>query len=156
MDMNGIGALSAYTYQSSLAQTGNSKQALAQALTAVQSQVASTATLLGGSGTMDPLAAAVGASGSQSLTSLIYTTAASTGAGSSALQAMLSSMGNSTSALFAPSDALPSSAALLAPKAAAALARYAYDQSQNPDALAKQTATLAQQYLQSSGLNLLG
>ncbi len=156
MDMNGIGALSTYTYKSVLAQGGSAKQALAQALTSVQSQVASAATLFSGSDAMDPLATVVGASGSQSLTSLIYTTAASTGSGSSALQAMLSSMGNSTSTLFTPSGGLPDSAALLAPQAAAALARYAYDQSQSPDALSKQAATLAQQYLQTASLNLLG
>lgn len=149
--MNVTSALSAYAYQSTLTQTGSASQALTQALVAGQSQVAQTGALLG---SVDPLTALSG-SDNQGLLSLAYGSAASSGNGPGAIQAMLTTLSGGTSALLPSTDGLPVSAAALAPSTTAALVRYAYDQSQNPSTFAQQAATVAQQSVLTSGLNLL-
>jgi hypothetical protein len=155
MDMNVAGALSAYAYQSTLTQTGNASQALRQGLAASQSQAASTSTLLASAGSIDPMAALAGGSGVQALASLAYTSSAASGNGTQAVQAMLASLGSSSTALFASSDKMPLSAAAIAPGATEALARYAYDQSADPKTSAQQAAAAAKQALLSTGLDLL-
>ncbi len=155
MDMNVSSALTAYAYQSTLTQTGSQSQALSQALAASQSQVASATALLSGSTSMEPLSALAGSSGTQALTSLSYATAAPSGTGADAVQALLASLNGGVSALLPASGGMPASAALLSPSTTSALARYAYDQSQNPTHTAAQSAASGQQALMASGLTLL-
>ena len=131
MDVNAAGALSAYAYQTTLAQTGSASQALAKGMSAAQSQAADTSALLSSAGASDPALA------------------------DAAVQSMLASMSSSSSVLFASSDKSPLSAAALNPGAAEALARYAYDQSADPKTGAQLAAAAAKQALQSTGLDLL-
>ncbi|HEY3401104.1 MAG TPA: hypothetical protein VGK03_10775 [Geothrix sp.] len=154
MDMNVAGALSAYTYQSTLAQTGSASQALTQALATSQSQVGQASALLAGAGSLDGATALAGGSGVQALASLAYSASAASGNGPEALQAMLATLGGGTSALSSTSDSLPLSAAILSPSTTEALVRYAYDQSQNPKNAEQLAITAGQQALLTSGLNL--
>ncbi len=57
MDVNGLGALSAYAYQTTLDRTGSRSQALGQAMTLGQAQAAETSDLLASVGPVDALAA---------------------------------------------------------------------------------------------------
>ena len=57
MDVNGIGALSSYAYQTALTKTGSASQALTQAMAAGQSQAADVGALLASAGSVDPIAA---------------------------------------------------------------------------------------------------
>lgn len=176
MDVSGIGALSSYTYQSTLTQTGSTGQALAQAMAASQSEVANATSLLSGAGSMDSLFALAGASGSQALgplATLAYGASGASGAPGASpspgegptavqnIQAMLASLAGGSPGLFSSastpssSDSLPVSAAALSPATTEALVRYAYDQSQNPTNTAAQAAASGQRTQQSSGLNLL-
>lgn len=161
MNVNGIGALTAYTYQNTLAQTGSANQALSQALAASQAQTNDMVSLLSSLGTTDPLAAASGASGLQPLSALTYSASAGSGNSFDALQALLgsNSPNSGTTSLFSSSDGLSMSAAMLAPDATAALVRYTYDQSQNHTASTPQTTSQAvasaQQTLLTASLNLL-
>ena len=156
MDMNVSGTLSTYAYQNTLARTGNPAQALTSALAANQSQAADTSALLASAGSVDPASALAGDAGNQALASLAYDAAAASGNGPAAVQAMLSSLGGSSASSLLPSpDNLPVSAAALSPGVTEALARYTYDQSQNPNAVAAQSVTSGQQALLSTGLNLL-
>jgi GH18 family chitinase len=158
MDMSVMGSLSAYTYQSALSQTGNSGQAITQALASARSQVANVATLLssGTQASSDPFATLVDSSSLQALASLAYTSGNATGSGAQSLQSLLNSLGGgSSSTLFSTSSTMPLSAAVLAPSATEALVRYAYDQSQNPTNAAQQVATSGQQSLLATGFNLL-
>jgi hypothetical protein len=156
MDMNVSSALTAYAYQSTLTQTGSRSQALSQALAAGQSQVASATNLLDGAGSTDALAALAGNSGAPALTALSYATAAQSGTGADAVQALLASLNGGVSALLPAADSMPTSAPLLSPSTTEALVRYAYDQSQNPANTTAQIAASGQQALLSSGLSLLG
>ncbi|MBI1751158.1 MAG: hypothetical protein HY014_12615 [Acidobacteria bacterium] len=157
MNVNGLGALSAYTYQSALTQTGSANQALSQALSASQAQINDLSALFSSTGSEDPLAGLSGASGLSGLNALSYSTASSLGQDSAALQALLGSTSPtaSLSSLFSASDGLSVSASVLAPDATAALVRYTYDQSQNHSASLGQALASGQQTLLSSGLNLL-
>lgn len=155
MDINAISALSAYTYQSALTQSGSPAQALNQALPVAQSQAATVGGLLASAGSVDPLAALAGGADAQALGSLAYAASAASGNGPEALQALLASLGGSSAALLSPSTGQPSSTASLSPSVAEALARYAYDQSQNPAHTVAQTAAAGQQVLLASTLNLL-
>jgi hypothetical protein len=148
MDVNGIGALSAYAYQTTLNQTGSSSQALSQAMTVGQAQAAETSGLLASVGPVDPLAALGGGTTGPGLAGLAYASSAASGHGPDAIQAVLAALGGGSSALFTGSDSLPVSAAALSPSTTQALVRYAYDQSQNPDK-ALQQAQLG------TGLNFL-
>ena len=154
MDVNVAGALSAYTYQSTLAQTGSASQALTQGLAAGQAQVAQANALLASAGSLDATTALAGGSGIQALASLAYSASAASGNGPEALQAMLASLGGGTSAFSATSDSVPMSTAVLSPSTAEALVRYAYDQSQNPKHAEQLAITAGQQALLTSGLNL--
>ena len=153
MDVNAAGALSAYAYQTTLAQAGSASQALAKGMSAAQSQAADTSALLSSAGATDP--ALADAAGVGAMASLAYSAAATTGNGTAAVQSMLASMSSSSSVLFASSDKSPLSAAALNPGAAEALARYAYDQSADPKTSAQLAAAAAKQALQSTGLDLL-
>jgi hypothetical protein len=155
MDVNVAGALTAYTYQSTLAQTGSASQALTQALAASRSELNATSTLLDNGPSVDAFASLAGSTGSQALTSLAYSTAAASGNGADAIKSLLSSLNGGVSALLPTSEGMPASAALLSPSTASALVRYAYDQSQNPANTAAKAAASGQQALLSSGLNLL-
>lgn len=158
MNVNAIGALSAYTYQNTLAQTGSSSQAMSQALAVSQSQADDMSSVLSSLGSMDSQTALSGSSGIEALSALTYS---ATGKGPDALQALLgsSSPANNGSSLFSNSDAMPMSAAVMSPGTMAALVRYTYDQSQNHTSSAPQTTsqavTSAQQALMASSLNLL-
>lgn len=154
MDMNVAGALSAYTYQSTLAQTGSASQALTQALATSQSQVGQASALLAGAGSLDGAAALAGGSGAQALASLAYSASAASGNGPEALQAMLATLGGGTSGQSSTTDSLPLSTAILSPSTTEALVRYAYDQSQNPKNAEQLAITAGQQALLTSGLNL--
>ena len=155
MDMNVAGALSAYTYQSTLAQTGSSSQALGRGLAASQSQAANTNALLSSAGAVDPMAALADGSGIQAMASLAYTASASSGNGVAAAQTVLASLSSPSTALFASSDKAPASAAALSPGATVALARYAYDQTADPKTSAHLAAAAAKQALLTTGLDLL-
>jgi hypothetical protein len=155
MDVNAVGALSAYTYQTALTQTGSASQALTQALASGQSQAAQTGALLASAGSLDPASLLAGGSSSQALTSLAYSASAASGNGPEAIQAMLASLGGGTSGLLPTADSLPVSAAALTPGATQALVRYAYDQSQDPQTAEQLAITAGQQALLSQGLNLL-
>jgi hypothetical protein len=155
MDINAISALSAYTYQSALTQSGSAAQALTQSLSLAQSQSASVGGLLASAGSVDPLAALAGGSETQALASLAYSASEASGTGSESVQALLAALGTGSSALLTTSTALPTSAVGLSPSATEALARYAYDQSQNPTHTIAQTAAAGQQALLASTLNLL-
>ncbi len=138
MEANAIGSLSAYTFQSSLNQSGSSSRAMAQSLASGQSQVADVVTLLGREGSTDP-EAAVDRSPSRLPLAKLYTPApTSEGIGPSIEQ-----------------NAQPRPAAAQPAMAGAAQARYAYDQSQNPNHTAAQAAAAGQQSQLASGLNLL-
>ena len=146
-----VSGLSTYTYQSTLQQTGSASQALSQALAASKSQADLVGSLFGNTGTQDALA---GAFTSPDLAALTYTTSAAAGSGSDLLQSLLSGASSSFAGLFS-SDGQSLTSAMVSPSAAAALARYAYDQNQNPTALIQQATTSAQQSLLQSGLSLL-
>ena len=153
--MNAAGAISAYTYQSALSQTGNADQALAQALSASQSLVAADSALFANQiGPVNPMAAFSGDASGQFSTALPFPSSApSNGDGA---QALLNSLLSSTSsALFSGTDNMPVSAALLSPTSTEALVRYAYDQSQNPNTSTNSLIAAAQQTLLTSALNLL-
>lgn len=156
MDVNVAGALTAYTYQSTLAQTGSASQALTQALAASQSELNATSTMLDNGSSVNAFASLAGGSGSQALTSLAYATAAGSGNGADAIKSLLSSLNGGVSALLPSSEGMPASAALLSPSTTSALARYAYDQSKNATATVAQAAASGQQALLASGLNLMG
>jgi len=161
MNVNTIGALSAYAYQNTLAQTGSTSQALSQALAASKAQVDSVTSMLSSMGPVDPLAALSGNSGMEALSALTYSSSAASGNSADALQALLGSNAStsSLSSLFSGSDGLSMSAALLSPSTTEALVRYTYDQSQNYSASSAQTTAQAiasgQQTLMTSTLNLL-
>ena len=155
MDVNAVGALSAYTYQTALTQTGSASQALTQALASGQSQAAQTGALLASAGSLDPASLLAGGSNSQALTSLAFAASAASGNGPEAIQAMLASLGGGTSGLLPTADSLPVSAAALTPGATQALIRYAYDQSQDPQTAEQLAISAGQQALMSQGLNLL-
>lgn len=155
MDINAISALSAYTYQGALTQSGSAPQALTQALASGQSQAANVRDLLASAAATETLASLAGGSGAQALASLAYSASESAGTGPASVQALLATLGTGSSALLTTSTSLPASTAGLAPSAIEALARYAYDQSQNPTHTIAQTAAAGQQALLASGLNLL-
>ncbi|GLH74309.1 hypothetical protein GETHLI_28110 [Geothrix limicola] len=164
MNVNAMGALSAYTYQSALTQTGSTNQALSQALAASQAQVNDLNSLFSSDGAIDPLASLSGASALQDMSTLTYSAAAASGNGSTALQALVNAQGSNLGSLFSSSDSLSVSEAVLSPSTAEALARYAYDQSQNQTASTAQTSAQTaaqavasgQQALFNSSLDLLG
>jgi len=157
MSVNAIGALSAYTYQSTLAQTGSSNQALSQALAASQSQASDMSSLLSSLGATDPFATLSASSGLEAMSGLTYSAAA--GKGASAVLAQLGTQSSSAASIFSGSDGLSVSAAVMSPSATEALVRYTYDQSQNHTASSAATASQAiasgQQTLFASTLNLL-
>jgi hypothetical protein len=167
MDMNATGALSSYTYQSTLTQSGSASQALNQALAASRSQVDEMSSLYNNSGQEDPLASLAASSGLAALSSLTYSAAAASGTGADALQALLgsSSATSSLTSLFSTTGAQSMSVAMLSPVAAEALVRYTYDQSQSQNQAAAAATTATQttaqliasgkQTLLTSGLNLL-
>ncbi len=159
MNVNAIGALSAYTYQNTLAQTGSTNQALSQALAASQSQSNDMGSLLSSLGGTDPLATASASSGLEALSGLTYSASAASGQGASAVLAQLGSKSSSASSLFSGTDGLSISTAVMSPSATEALVRYTYDQSQNHTASSAATASQAiasgQQSLMASTLNLL-
>ncbi|MFZ1375311.1 MAG: hypothetical protein WAS25_01795 [Geothrix sp.] len=155
MSVNPISALSSYAYQSALGQTGSTSQAMSKGLAMVQSQVAEARTLLSNAGSTDPLAALAGSSSRSALASLTYAASASAGNGSSAVQDLLSSLSGGQGKASSAVSPLPWSVAMLSPSSAQALVRYAYDQSQNPNHTAAQTAAAGQQSQLASGLNLL-
>jgi hypothetical protein len=155
MDITAMSALNTYAYQNAYAQTGNGSQALVQALTSNQSQMAQMGQILASASPIDPIASLAGSSGSQALVSLAYSTSASAGNGPGAVQSMLASLSGGTSALLPTSDSLPLSTAILSPSTTQALVRYAYDQSQNQTTTAAQAAASGQQALAASGWNLL-
>ncbi len=146
-----IGSLSTYTYQSALQQTGSASQALGQALAVSKSQADMVGSLFKSTGTQNPLA---GAFSSPDLASLTYTTSAATGGGSELIQSLLAGASTSLAGLFASNDQSLTSA-MASPSAAAALARFAYNQSQNPANLVQEAATSGQQSLLQSGLSFL-
>lgn len=146
-----ISGLSTYTYQATLQQTGSASQALTQALAASKSQADLVGALFQSSGSQETPASAFTSPG---LASLAYTTSAGAGSGSDLLQSLLAGAGSSLSGLFA-SEGQSLSSAMASPSAAAALARFAYSQGQNPATLAQQTAASGQQSLLQSGLSLL-
>jgi hypothetical protein len=154
MNVNAIGALGSYAYQSALSQTGDTSKAMSQGLAMVQSQVADARSLFSNGGSVDPLAALAGSAGQPALSSLIYGASPTSGNGSSVqdLLASVSGQGSPSPTV----SALPWSVAMLTPASAQALVRYAYDQSQNPSHTAAQAAAAGQQSLLASGLNLLG
>lgn len=155
MDIQAMSALSAYSYQTALAQTGSRNQAVAEALAANQAQVGQLRTLMSSTGTPDPYASLAGASGLQALTTLSYNSALASGNGSAAVQSLLASLNPSPSSLLPSTSNMPQSALLLSSSTTTALARYAYDQSQNPAAAASQALAAGQQSLLASGWNLL-
>jgi hypothetical protein len=165
MNVNATGALSSYTYQSTLAQTGSASQALSQALAASQSQVDQASSIFGSTGQGDALSALAASSGLSALSSLTYSAASASGSSSDALQALLgsSSSTSSLSSLFDTSGGQSMSVAMLSPSSAEALVRYAYDQSNNKSSSTAPATTptitqliaSGQQTLLSSGLNLL-
>lgn len=164
MNVNATGALSSYTYQSTLAQTGSASQALSQALTASQSQVDDLSSLFSNSGQGASLAALSASSGLAALSSLTYSATTASGNGTGALQALLGSTSTTStlSTLFTTTGGQSLSVAMLSPSAAEALVRYTYDQSQSQNqAATSNTQTTAQliasgkQTLLTSGLNLL-
>jgi len=156
MDISAMSALTGFSYQNTLKQTGSGSQALTQALAASQSQINQMSTLLSPkTATTDAFATLAGASGLEAMAGLSYTTAAATGNGTSAIQSLLGSQNPGISALLPSADSMPQSATLLTPSTTAALARYAYDQSQNPASYATQAVTAGQQSLMASGWNLL-
>ncbi len=137
MDVNGASALSVFAYRTTLSRSGDASLALQQALTTSQSQVSEVASLLTGatgSTAQDPLYAQ--SVGSQNLSAL-------------------TALGVTNPSRLAPSDGLPLSAALLAPSAAAALVRYAYDQSQAPQTATQMAQASVQQARLTTGLDLL-
>jgi hypothetical protein len=163
MNVNGIGALSSYTYQSTLAQSGSASQALSQALAASQSQVDDLSSLFNNSGQGASLGAS---SGLTALSSLTYSATTASGNGTDALQALLGSNATTStlSTLFTTTGGQSLSVAMLSPNAAEALVRYTYDQSQSQSqsqSASSNTQTTAQliasgkQTLLTSGLNLL-
>lgn len=155
MGVDVIGALSSYSYQSALSQTGSPNKALAQGLAAVQAQVAQAGSLFSSGGSMDPLTALAGSAGQPALASLTTTVGSAAGSGASPVQDLLSAFGGSQDSASSAVSALPWSVAMLSPASAQALVRYAYDQSQNPSHTAAQAAAAGQQPLLASGLNLL-
>jgi hypothetical protein len=159
MDINAMSALTAYSYQNTLAQTGSRSQAVVQALATSQAQVAQMGSMFtSAQSAADPLAALAslaGGASSQALMGLSYGTQASAGNGTSAVQSLLSSLNGGVSALLPSSSGFPASAAFLSASTTAALARYAYDQSQNPSSFATQAASSGQQSLLASGWNML-
>jgi len=159
MSVNAIGALSAYTYQSTLAQTGSSNQALSQALAASQSQASDMSSLLSSLGATDPFATLSASSGLEAMSGLTYSASAAAGKGASAVLAQLGTQSSSAASIFSGSDGLSVSAAVMSPSATEALVRYTYDQSQNHTASSAATASQAiasgQQTLFASTLNLL-
>lgn len=155
MDINAMSALTAYSYQNTLAQTGSAGQALTRALAIGQAQVGQMASLFSGGSPSDPLASLAGASAQQALAAYAYDSAASSGNGASAAPSLLATMNSGSSSLWATTNSMPLSTALLAPSTTAALARYAYDQSQNQTESAAQAAASGQQSLIASGWNLL-
>ncbi|WP_306591047.1 hypothetical protein [Geothrix sp. 21YS21S-4] len=154
MDVSASNSLTAYAYQSTLSQGGNSGQALTQALASGRSQAAQASSLVASAGPSDATSALAGASGSQALASYAYSSADAAGNGPEAVQSLLSSLGGGTSALLS-TDGLPVSAEAISASSTEAQARYAYDQSQNPSATAAQAAAAGQQTQLASGLNLL-
>jgi len=155
MDVNASAALSSYAYQTTLARTGSASRALSQALASNQSQAADTSALLASAGSFDALAPLAGGANSQALVGLAYGASAAAGNGPEAVQALLASLGGGSSVFTPDSDNLPVSAAALTSSSSLALARYAYDQSQNPEADTKAAVSAARQSILSSGLNLL-
>ena len=169
MNVNAIGALSSYTYQSTLAQTGSASQALSQALAASQSQVDEASSIFSSGGQGDALTALAASSGLSALSSLSYSAATASGNSSDALQAVLGSSASSSTAtsslssLFSTSGGQSLSVAMLSPSAAEALVRYTYDQSNNKSSSTAPATTptitqliaSGQQTLMSSSLNLL-
>jgi hypothetical protein len=165
MNVNATGALTSYTYQNILSQTGSTSQALSQALAASQSQIDQASSLFGSTDQADPLTTLAASSGLSALSSLTYSAVAASGNGSDALQAMLgtSSSTSSLSALFTTSSGQSTSVAKLSPSAAEALVRYTYEQGQNKSGSTAPATTptitqliaSGQQTLMASGLNLL-
>lgn len=156
MDISAMSALTGYSYQSALKLTGNRSQALTQALAASQSQINQMGTLLSPkTATTDAFTTLAVSSGQEAMAGLSYLTAAATGNGTSAIQSLLGSLNPGVSSLLPSAGSMPQSATLLAPSTTAALARYAYDQSQNPASYTTQAVTAGQQSLMASGWNLL-
>ena len=133
MDLNGLAALSSFSYQGALAQTGNTSQALTQAFTSSQTQVSEASSLLASSAPLEPLFGLGGSSG------LDF--------------ALLG--GSSPSALLPSSDSLPSSTAYLTPSTTAALVRYAYDSNQDPSTAVQNALASTQASMFQAGLDLL-
>jgi len=162
MELNGMGASGSNAYQAPLGRTGNPKQAL----------VSGIGGLLGGAGAFDPAASfdAMGSfdpiaafdpiaslstgSNSQALVSLGYGGVADSGSEGGNVQAMLATLGGGAAMTF-PQGA-PATATGLFPASTQALPRTPYGPSQNPDsAAAQQGVASIQQFLATSGLNLL-
>lgn len=159
MDINAMSALTAYSYQNTLTQTGSRNQAVLSALATSQAQVAQMGSMFApaqsASDPMASLASLAGAGGAQALMGLSYGTQVANGNGNNAVQSLLSSLNGGVSALLPSTNGIPASAAFLSSSTTAALARYAYDQSQNPNAFATQAATNGQQSLMASSWNML-
>jgi hypothetical protein len=155
--IDAVSALTTPSYLNPLAPTGSGNQTMALALAQVasQAQIAQATTLFSSTSTTEAFASLAGASGLQALAAYNYNSAAASGNGVSAVQSLLSSLNGGLSAQMPTADSLPLSTALLAPNAASALARYAYDQSQNQSAFATQAVSAGQQSLLTSGWNLL-
>jgi len=133
MDVNALGAFGSYAYQSILSQTGNANQAYSQALSAGSSQAASrTFQAPPRVDPVDAMAALDGGTPDQASTA-----SANAPAMPSAPQALLNAFLGSNTSAFSASDSLPSSALALSPANSEALIRYAYDQSQNPNAVSQ-------------------
>jgi hypothetical protein len=93
MDISAMSALTGFSYQNTLKQTGSGSQALTQALAASQSQINQMSTLLSPkTATTDAFATLAGTSGQEAMAGLSYLTAAATGNGTSAVQSLLGSL----------------------------------------------------------------
>ncbi len=150
MDVNALSVLSSYSYQNVPARTGNSDQASGQALGTSFAPGASTSTQT------PPLVTPVDrldATQADRAERPEPSAASGNGADSQALAGAF--LGSHSSALSPASDSLPASAAALAPATAEALARYAYDQSRNPDSTAHLFSDASSQLPMAQGLNLL-
>ena len=158
MDFNAVGALSLYTFQNTLSQTGNASQALLQALSLGRAQGADISALVGSAGSVNPIDALAGAPAASSLADLAYGVSAAGGTGGTSVQTLLASLGGgstSIAGLFANPDQLPVSTNTVTPNATQALAQFAYGQNQSPAEAASNGILAVQQAIQDATLNLL-
>ena len=148
--MNALSVLSAHSYQSVLSRSGNAGQAPGQASGTSFSPGASTSTQT------PPLITPVDrldATQADRTEQPAPSAAAGRGTDSQALAGAF--LGSHSSALPPASDSLPASAAALSPATAEAVARYAYDQSRNPDSTSHLFNDASSQLSMAQGLNLL-